>query len=58
MAAFLADLDLLHSINQALACSNNYLFIVSPYIDVDADTKKVFSELHKDVVKTIIYKRI
>lgn len=56
MPIFEADLDLLHSINQLISCTNQYLFIVSPYIDIDKDTEKVLSDMNSDVVKTIIYR--
>ncbi len=50
------DRDLKHSIEITISKASLFLFVVSPYIDIDDDLKKAFSILKPDVVKTIVYR--
>ncbi len=57
MAEILTDRDLRHSIERTIGIAQTFLFIVSPYIDLDEDIKKAFSKLGDDVVKAIVYRK-
>lgn len=57
MAEILTDRELRHSIETTIGTAQAFLFIVSPYIDLDDDIKKVFSKLENDVVKAIVYRK-
>lgn len=57
MAEILTDRELRHSIETTIGTAQAFLFIVSPYIDLDEDAKRAFSKLDKDVVKAIVYRK-
>ncbi len=57
MAEIITDRELRHSIESTISHSQFFLFVVSPYIDLDEDLKKAFSHLKPDVVKTIVYRK-
>lgn len=43
MAEIITDRELRHSIEITISRSQYFLFVVSPYIDLDDDLKKAFS---------------
>ena len=57
MAELLTDRDLRHAIESEIKNAKKFIFIVSPYIDLDADMVKAFSSLNSEVIKVIVYRQ-
>ena len=57
MAELITDRDLRHAIESEIRNADKFVFIVSPYIDLDEDIKKAFNHLKPEVVKIIVYRQ-
>lgn len=57
MAELITDRDLRHAIESAIKYAEKFIFIVSPYIDLDEDVKKAFNHLKSEVIKIIVYRQ-
>jgi len=56
MAELITDRDLRHAIESEIRNAAKFIFIVSPYIDLDDDIKKAFNPLKPEVIKIIVYR--
>src|SRR5680860_150841 len=56
MAELITDRDLRHAIESVIRHAKTFIFIVSPYIELDEDTIKAFMYLKPEVVKLIVYR--
>jgi len=57
MAELITDRDLRHAIESEIRNAYKFIFIVSPYIDLDDDIKKTFNHLKPEVIKIIVYRQ-
>lgn len=57
MAELITDRDLRHAIESEIRNADKFIFIVSPYIDLDEDIKKAFNHLKPEVIKIIVYRQ-
>ena len=57
MAELVTDRDLRHAIESVIRHAEKFVFIVSPYIDLDEDIKKAFEHLKTEVIKIIVYRQ-
>jgi hypothetical protein len=57
MAEVIIDRELKHGIETLIAYTETFIFLVSPYIDLDEDLKKAFSKLKPEIIKTIVYRK-
>jgi len=57
MAELITDRDLRHAIESEIRNADEFIFIVSPYIDLDDDIKKAFNHLKSEVIKIIVYRQ-
>lgn len=57
MAELITDRDLRHAIESEIRYAKKFIFIVSPYIDLDEDMKRAFNHLKPEVIKIIVYRQ-
>tara|TARA_R110001599_G_scaffold198470_5_gene395330 strand:- start:175 stop:1002 length:828 start_codon:yes stop_codon:yes gene_type:complete len=57
MAELITDRDLRHAIESEIRNAKKFVFIVSPYIDLDEDMMKAFNSLKSEVIKIIVYRQ-
>jgi|GEM_PF-768091 len=57
MAELITDRDLRHAIESEIKYAKKFVFVVSPYIDLDEDIKKAFNHLKPEVIKIIVYRQ-
>lgn len=57
MAELITDRDLRHAIESVAKHAEKFVFIVSPYIDLDDDIRRAFRHLKPEVIKIIVYRQ-
>ncbi|WP_323027499.1 hypothetical protein [Gelidibacter japonicus] len=57
MSTVIVNRDLKHNIEATLRNSQQYLFIISPYIDISIGMQKALSEVSNNTIITVVYRK-